>query len=94
MGSYPKPQRVSDEALKAEVRAQGCVVHNCDCTPGVDPHHVKTRGSGGDDRREILMPLCRFHHTEAGQIGQKTFQQKYGIEYDRTAERWVRPKHT
>jgi hypothetical protein len=27
-----------------------------------DPHHVTTRGAGGDDVAENLMPLCSEHH--------------------------------
>lgn len=79
-----------DEALKARVRAQGCVIDNCDCSGPVDPHHVKTRGSGGDDRREIVMPLCRWHHVEAGTIGIRTFIKQYGLEFDKVMQRWIR----
>ena len=28
----------------------------------VDPHHVKPRSKGRDDRIENLQHLCRFHH--------------------------------
>ena len=35
------------------------------CSDGLDPHHIKTKGSGGDDTRENLITLCRKHHNEA-----------------------------
>jgi len=89
---WSKPERIRDEALKAEVRAQGCVVDNCDCIQGRynDPDHVKTKGSGGDDVPENLMPLCRFHHVEKGTIGVKTFIKKYGLEFSTELQRWIR----
>ncbi|MNW47271.1 hypothetical protein D3C74_245970 [compost metagenome] len=27
-----------------------------------EPHHIRTRGAGGDDRRENLIHLCGWHH--------------------------------
>jgi hypothetical protein len=90
MWSHPKPERIRDEALKAEVKAQGCVVKNRDCSGGADPHHVKTRGAGGDDRRLWLMPLCRFHHVEIGTIGVATFIEKYGLVFSEALLRWTR----
>lgn len=38
-----------------------------------DPCHIKTRGSGGHDKPDNIIPLCRKHHTEQGQIGWKKF---------------------
>jgi len=35
------------------------------CSGGLDPHHIQTRGSGGDDVLENLICLCRKHHNEA-----------------------------
>ena len=35
------------------------------CSSGLDPHHIKTRGSGGSDAKENLITLCRKHHNEA-----------------------------
>ncbi len=35
------------------------------CSGGIDPHHIKTRGSGGDDTLENLICLCRRHHNMA-----------------------------
>ena len=35
------------------------------CSGGLDPHHIKTKGSGGDDTKENLITLCRKHHDQA-----------------------------
>ena len=33
------------------------------CVHGViHPHHMKTRGSGGDDSAENIISLCPYHH--------------------------------
>lgn len=42
-----------------------------------DPHHWKSKGSGGDDVEYNLMPLCRMHHTQCHTMGATTFSQKY-----------------
>lgn len=58
----------------------------------VDPAHIKTRGSGGDDLYNTL-PLVRHLHEEQHRIGWPRFEKKYGI--DRVAlahaytERWL-----
>lgn len=36
---------------------------------GVDLHHIKSRGAGGRDTVENLIPLCRKHHTMIHQYG-------------------------
>lgn len=57
------------------------------CTEGVDVHHIKTRGSGGDDVRENMICLCRKHHEDAhwGRITKdqlkKWLEERYGYEY-------------
>jgi hypothetical protein len=43
-----------------------------------DPHHIRTRGAGGPDAENIV-PLCREHHSEWGNIGSVQFQVKYNI---------------
>jgi hypothetical protein len=44
---------------------------------GSDPHHVPTRGAGGVDKDTV--PLCREHHREWHDIGEKSFDAKYGV---------------
>jgi hypothetical protein len=48
------------EMLLETVRDLPCLC--CGESP-CDAHHVTTRGAGGQDTPENLMPLCREHHT-------------------------------
>jgi len=43
-----------------------------------DLHHVKSRGAGGKDEKNIV-PLCRVHHTECHTIGRLTFEDKHKL---------------
>lgn len=59
------------------------------CTfPGLDVHHISTRGAGGDDIPENLITCCRGHHDMAktGKISQDVFRgilaRYYGYKYD------------
>lgn len=69
--------------LVAYLNALPCLV--CGRGPS-DAAHVKSRGSGGG-YRDNLVPLCREHHTEQHQIGIDTFQMKYNIDMKREARR-------
>lgn len=65
----------------------GCLVNKkcCVCGKPADLHHVERVGIGRN-RDEIIhegmeaMPLCRIHHGEAHQLGQRRFNAKYHIE--------------
>ena len=53
-----------------------------------DPAHIKTRGSGGKWRNNIV-PLCRRHHGE--QEGHtKEFEKKYNVDLKAAAEKIYR----
>src|SRR5690606_17013826 len=58
------------------VRALSCCV--CDASAPSDPHHVKSRGAGGD--RRDLVPLCRTHHREYHDVGRRTFEARHGVD--------------
>lgn len=70
-------------ALADFVRALGCCVEACGERRAVDPHHVVTRGAGGQAWRVEsdgsfvgnIVPLCRLHHDEVGTRGAKTFEE-------------------
>jgi len=53
-----------------------------------EPHHIKTRGAGGDDIQENQIDLCGEHHTKAhtGEIKRQTLIQivadREGMTYD------------
>lgn len=55
-----KRKRIVDKTLIEMVKGMPCVA--CGKKP-VDAHHVTTRGAGGHDIPENLMPLCLVHHT-------------------------------
>lgn len=65
-----------------------CLMHKKCAVCGsnhVDLHHTQAIGAGRD-RDDILqlgmpvLPLCREHHTESHNIGQKTFLEKYHLQ--------------
>jgi hypothetical protein len=93
-----KPARVQDTKLMDEVRNQPCIITG---SREVDVHHVKSRGSHGDDVEWNLAPLTRALHTEFHKIGMVTFAKKYplfeiwliskGWTFDEFRQRWMHP---
>lgn len=73
-----KKKRIVNKELLRSYHGKKCEVKDCNSL-GV-PHHIKTRGSGGDDVAENLICLCIEHHTEIHKIGKDTFSSKYGME--------------
>lgn len=60
---FPKSKRIRDPELLAVIRTFPCLA----CEPGTqgtptEAHHVTTRGAGGDDVPQNIMPLCAEHH--------------------------------
>jgi len=72
---YQKKKRIKDEKLLEEFRNKPCEV--CGHHGPSDPHHIISRGAGGDDTRDNLISLCRSHHTQIHAIGSSTFFNKY-----------------
>jgi hypothetical protein len=71
----PKPKRIVDKKLLAEVRKARCCVAGC--TEHAEVAHMKSRGSGGDDVSSNVSPLCRCHHAEQHAVGWVTFRAKH-----------------
>lgn len=71
---FQKPIRKKDPKLLERVKSESCWI--CGRGP-CDPSHIKTRGSGGPDEPWNVVPKCRFHHTEWGQLGAISFCAKY-----------------
>lgn len=65
-----KPSRVRDPKLLARVREGRCVVCG---VRGSDPDHIQTRGAGGGDTEDNLVPLCRKHHIQRHARGWSRF---------------------
>ena len=47
-----------------------------------DPDHLEARGMGGATTKMkdySCIPLCRIHHSERHQLGNKKFEDKYSV---------------
>lgn len=52
-----------------------CLITNCYSKACY--HHVKTKGSGGSDHFDNLVPFCFRHHAEVHQLGHLKMSNKY-----------------
>lgn len=62
------------------------------CGRKADIHEVETVGMGRNRRKighagQLVEPLCRIHHDEVGEIGQKSFDEKYHLQAIRLDEK-------
>lgn len=81
--SILKVDKTTERYVIACLRKRAC----CICgRKGVDLHHWKTIASAAgayendDGLKTPFMSLCRIHHNEFHEIGQKEFEEKYHIE--------------
>lgn len=72
---FLKKKRIVDRKLIEQVKQMKCLA--CGSLPPVDADHITTRGAGGDDTEDNLMPLCRRCHTLRHKLGIKTFAKKF-----------------
>lgn len=72
------------------VSTKRCCIQGC--YEVADPHHLKTRGSGGTDDDydgHNLLALCRVHHVEVHYISWGKFVKKYPmVKYALAEEGW------
>ena len=78
-------------------RGQPCVV--CGTTYGTVGEHIKTKGAGGRDSVNNVMPICQLHHNEKGNKGVRHMAETYesyfywlidhGWTYDLFLEKWI-----
>lgn len=68
-----------DPQLLRSLKEMPCFI--CGARPS-DPHHIRTRGSGGGDEPNNMLPLCRMHHVEIHRIGVKSFAERYRVPID------------
>lgn len=79
--------RIKDPAMLAEIRSQACVA--CGANPPSDPAHIKSRGAGGDDTADNLLPLCRPCHRIQHQYGWYEFAVVYdSVRYELLDKGW------
>lgn len=50
-------------------------------------HHVESRGAGGSDKENNLMPLCFEHHEEIHKKGLTSFSNRFSV-----VAGWLRSK--
>lgn len=89
-----KPKRVKNPDLLKSYKDYKCVA----CGYQADEmHHIKHKGSGGDDVLGNLLPLCRTDHVKLHAMGLNTFVDKYklqavlldkGWEFDEYKKKW------
>ena len=79
-------KRIEDKELLKSYRTLRCVI----CSKyAPDACHIKSKGSGGDDVEDNILPQCRAHHTEQHQKGWKHMVDKYPIlERNLSARGW------
>ena len=70
---FQKKKRIEDKKLLKEVTGHKCCINRC-FRKSV-PCHVKSRGSGGDDVPENIIPMCGVHHTEQHTVGWNKFKE-------------------
>jgi len=81
----PKPVRQTDEDYVDWIRGKDCLICG---SPGSDPAHLDTRGSGGSDL--TCVPLCRTHHREQEDNPLRDFEQEYKINLWKCSHRLLR----
>ena len=66
----------------------------CECcmNRSAAPHHIRSRGAGGDDDPGNLLALCTTHHTEAHQLGVGEFGFHHGHLHRKIEAALARPR--
>lgn len=84
---FPKPTRIVDPKVRARIKEGRCIICGC---KGVDPDHIITKGAGGGDVPENLVPECRRHHNERHAKGWVWLLEKYPIARQAMSEKgWI-----
>lgn len=69
-----KPKRKQNRDLLDTYHGMRCAA--CGSSP-CDPAHIRSKGAGGHDERDNLVPLCRRCHSMSHQIGWAKMLHKY-----------------
>lgn len=57
----PKQKRIQNKKLLKDKKGK-CKI--CGKTGATEKHHIKTKGSGGNDTEDNLIEVCRICHTK------------------------------
>lgn len=68
-------KRTKEPEFFAEIRDHGCCVNGCNQRAQVA--HIKSRGAGGSNDPDNVVPLCWLHHTEQHTLGWPRFRKRY-----------------
>ena len=71
---FHKTKRITNRKLLDQYHDLKCLACNKN---KCDPAHIKTRGSGGHDTPDNILPLCRMCHIRSGSLGWYRFCQRY-----------------
>jgi len=87
--------RIIDKKLLRSYHDKKCLI----CNTQAESHHIKSKGSGGHDLDDNLLPLCRVHHAQCHAIGLNRFAMKYiqiadtllakGWQFDDYNAKWI-----
>ena len=68
--AYPKNTRIKNKKVLKNKQGMCKLCGKCGQT---EKHHIKSKGSGGDDSEENLIEVCRMCHTKihTGEIRKK-----------------------
>jgi 5-methylcytosine-specific restriction endonuclease McrA len=72
---FPKQKRIEDRHLLDTVKEMRCVA--CGLSGPSDPAHIRSRGAGGGDTFDNVIPLCRPCHNLQHQKGWYYFSMQY-----------------
>src|SRR4051812_25258097 len=89
----PKRKAIRSPAHLDWVRVLQCCVPGCRVRH-CDPAHVRRGTDGGTGKKPSdvwVVPLCHPHHLEQHQIGEASFERRYGLDLKNEAmDTWAR----
>ena len=84
-----KPAQLRSPAHLQWVRGHVCATETDQCEGKVEAAHVRTGTDGGMGLKpsdSFAIPLCRWHHTQQHQMGERAFELFHQISMLRIAE--------
>ena len=79
---------IKDKALIEFMRTLNCSCRSKKCIGQIVGHHIYSRGSGGPDLIDNLLPLCVYHHAQVHNIGLESFIDKNNLRFIMLSKNW------